>query len=76
MPRVSFKSALGGFQEGFRRALGLLPGDLEVAHGAVGGLQEGPRRDRGGHERFELTFSNSLGPSDALSLRFPNIAVP
>ena len=46
-------------------------GGLEVALGAVGRLQKVPGRDRGGHERFELTFSNAFGPSDALSLRFP-----
>ena len=28
-------------------------------------------RCRAAHESFELTFSSVLGPSDALSLRFP-----
>ena len=32
------------------RALGWFRGDLDVALGVVGGLQEGPGRGRGGHD--------------------------
>ena len=58
-------------QEGSRRATGWLRGVLEVALGVIGGLQEGPGRGGGSHDRYELTFSNVFEPSDALSLRFP-----
>ena len=49
----------------------MLLGDLEVVPGAMGGLQEGHGMDRGGHEQFDLTLSNTFGTLDALSLRFP-----
>ena len=65
-PKESFRRVW----DGSRRAPGWLLGDFEVVPGAMGGLQEGPGMDRGGHEPFELTFSNTFGPSDALSLRF------
>ena len=48
----------------------------EVVPGVMGGPQEGPGRGRRGHERFELTFSDRLGPPDALSLRFPLFLTP
>ena len=50
---------------------GLQAGSGEVALGAMGGLQEGPGRGGGSHDRFELAFSYVVWPSDALSLRFP-----
>ena len=55
------------------KAPGWLREVLEVALGASGGLQEGPGRGGGGHDRFEPTFSNVFGPSDVLSLSFPII---
>ena len=47
-----------------------LGGAFDRALGAMGGLWDGPRTSRGGHERFELTFFSVWGPSGALSLRF------
>ena len=70
------KRASRGSQEGSRRAPGGLRRDFEVALGAMGGPWDGPRRSRGGHERFEPTFSNVFKPSDALSLHFPILLGP
>ena len=51
---------------GSRRVPRWLQGALERAPGAMGGPWDGPRTSRGGHERFEPTFSNVFGPSGAL----------